>query len=91
MKSTVQVILGSLIGSLAIHGALSACGGGGETSANAQTSSSTCTTWQVATTEVPESASTMTPGVIPTGWEPFGLSGTNGYGQENIVVRQCAP
>jgi ABC-type transport system substrate-binding protein len=91
MKSTIKIVLGSLVGALAIHGALTACGAGNK-SANAQTTPTSCTTWQVATVAGGNSSSPTSPDPVPTGWEPFAwLAGNNGFNQSTIVIRQCAP
>jgi hypothetical protein len=89
MNVRLKVLAASLIGALAIHGALSACGGGSSSTANA--SPNACATWQVA--EYNASIGTLAvPGTdtdyvqtLPAGWEPFALDGTS------PVLRRCAP
>jgi hypothetical protein len=92
MKSAVKVAVASLVGGLAVHGALTACGGSGGGSANAQSSPS-CSAWQVAVVDdvivglILSDGTPSGPGptTVPAGWEPFGL-----YGQSPLV-RRCAP
>ena len=84
MKSTIKLVLGSLVGALAIHGALTACGAGNK-SANAQTTPTSCTTWQVAIVPLDNGSSPTSPDPVPAGWEPFAWSAGN------LVIRQCAP
>ena len=88
-----SLLLASLLGGLAIHGALVACSGSGI--AGAQTTS--CQQWAIVEVQANGLATgaTVTTGatgvapaqalVVPAGWEPF-AGGGNDY-----VLRKCMP
>ncbi len=98
MTSTRLVLLGSLVGSLAIFGTLSLGDRLAVRSAQAD-STSGCTDWEVqwfeptvpAPTVVAPQHTRPNAGVaaVPSGWEPIG--GSIGYGIAGYALRRCAP
>jgi hypothetical protein len=85
-----SLLLASLLGGLAIHGALVACSGSGK--AGAQTTS--CQQWTVFNVAssaletgqpVTLSGGTAQPQTVPAGWEPIGSVGSN------YLFRKCGP
>jgi len=82
MRPSIKVVLGSLVGALAVHGALSACGG----SRSANASPSSCATWQVLETSSASPSAPEPPMVLAPGWEPFAVDPVG-----NVFMRQCAP
>ncbi len=86
-----SLLLASLLGGLAIHGALVACSGSGN--AGAQTTS--CQQWAVvevvasnltaASETVTTSAGPAQTHAAPAGWEPIGSVGTS------YLFRKCLP
>jgi hypothetical protein len=94
----LNIVMGSLLGACAIHFTLAACGNSGKSSvdttgdAHAQTTSSTCASWTIASfqspvTEVNQNGIVLSAGVTP-GWEPISAEFLTAGGV-NAVVRQC--
>jgi hypothetical protein len=88
MNTSFKIVLSSLVGGLAIHGALMACGGGGR-SAIAQSVPSSCAHCQVIAEGLPTDAyghlALHAAEALDGGWEPFAATGSA------VVLRQCAP
>ena len=88
MKPSAKLFLATLVGGLVVHGALAACGGG-PSSADAQSTPTSCATWQVMAESLPvDGYGAITAGatlVVDAGWEPFSTTG------DFVVLRQCAP